>query len=120
MNAVWRKAGLGIVAALAIGCGCASLTDDGSGTATVSDTTLSSAIRERLQADSVTSPYVFSVTVHKGFAVLQGQVPDDGVRIRAVSVARSAPGVIDVQDRIQSVNNPMGSAELLRPTGGRW
>ena len=120
MNAALRRAVFGMIVALGIGCGCASMTDDGSGPASSSDASLSGTIRERLQADSVTSPYVFGITVHRGFAVLQGQVPDNGVRIRALNVARGTPGVIEVQDRIQSVENPMGSAGQVRSMGGRW
>jgi len=63
------------------------------------DQSLSQAVMERLNQDSLVRHQVLGVTVVNGVVTLRGTITDESLRIRAKSIAESTPGVVKVQDQ---------------------
>lgn len=65
----------------------------------VEDQNLSQAVMERLSQDSLVRRQVLGVSVVNGVVTLRGTFTDEGLRVRAKSIAESTPGVVKVQDQ---------------------
>jgi osmotically-inducible protein OsmY len=65
-----------------------------------SDRQITRDITNRLLEDPVTARQSFGVNVVDGVVTLDGAVPDENVRLRAIAVARGARGVTDVVDKL--------------------
>ncbi|MCX7007106.1 MAG: BON domain-containing protein [Kiritimatiellaeota bacterium] len=63
------------------------------------DQSLSQVVLERLNQDSLVRRQILGVTVENGVVTLRGTITDEGIRIRAKSIAESTPGVVKVQDQ---------------------
>jgi osmotically-inducible protein OsmY len=75
------------------GTATASLSDDGRGASKVSDSDIASAIKDAFKQDPQLAAASITVTVEKGVVTLSGNAPNAQTYNRAISVARSAPGV---------------------------
>ena len=65
-----------------------------------SDRQIARDVTSRLSADPVTAKQTFGVAVQDGVVTLEGAVPNEPVRLRALGVARGADGVKDVVDKL--------------------
>jgi osmotically-inducible protein OsmY len=63
-----------------------------------SDTAISEQVQRTMLRDPKLSAARITVYVMKGRVYLRGEVPTDADRLRAISIATSAPGVRDVDD----------------------
>jgi len=68
--------------------------------ASAADAQLAESVRARLTQDAVAGGLSLGVSAQGGTIRLRGQVPDETVRLRVLSVTRSAPGVRGVDDRL--------------------
>ena len=75
------------------GTATASLSDGGRGGAKVSDSDIAAAIKDAFKQDPQLATASITVTVEKGVVTLSGNAPNAQTYNRAISVARSAPGV---------------------------
>lgn len=57
-------------------------------------------VLNRLRVDDMTAEHSFSATAENGVVTLYGYAPDRTVRMRAVAVVQSTPGVVSVADRM--------------------
>jgi osmotically-inducible protein OsmY len=57
------------------------------------DQMLKQAVLERLNRDELLRRQMLSASVQGGVVTLHGAVSDEGIRLRAVSVAQATPGV---------------------------
>jgi len=74
--------------------GCSSVQPSG-------DDNLRQAVMERLQQDDLVQRQLLSVSVQDGVVTLHGVIHDEGVRMRAISLTQSTPGVNKpVQDQM--------------------
>jgi len=71
----------------------ASASNGGRGGAKVSDSEITSAIKDAFKQDPQLAAASISVAVENGAVTLSGNVPNAQTYNRAISVARSAPGV---------------------------
>ena len=78
--------------------GCASLDTDAP--LDMDDTAIERNVEERLAFDGVTARENISVDVEDGVVTLNGSVQEDTVRLRAIGIARSTPGVTEVLDKL--------------------
>jgi osmotically-inducible protein OsmY len=58
------------------------------------------------------------VTTQDGVVVLEGTVPNQAAKDRALEVARQTEGVVQVIDRLQ-VERSSGTSSTRRPAGGQ-
>ncbi len=65
------------------------------------DDVLFRTVQTKLLQDRALEGVAIAARVEKGVVVLSGAVPDGGLRDRAGELARSVPGVADVDNRIQ-------------------
>lgn len=65
------------------------------------DAVLFRAVQKRLLEDDDLSEVAIAARVSKGVVTLSGSVPDARLRDRAVEIARTTPGVADVESRIE-------------------
>jgi osmotically-inducible protein OsmY len=70
-----------------------ALAGDGRGASKVSDSDIASAIKDAFKQDPQLAAASITVTVEKGVVTLSGNAPNAQTYNRAISVARSAPGV---------------------------
>jgi len=81
-----------------VGCffisGCASLDSTATG-----DQDVVAEVTQRLAADPATAQLRLGVTVEDDVVTLSGRIDNPSVRLRAVSIARSVPGVMEVNDQ---------------------
>lgn len=93
---------LGFSAACWMGCSTVSDYGTPSDARGISDTDrqLKMDVQNRLQEDAVASRYLFGVDCRDGVITLYGPVPDEGTRLRVLSVVQGTPGVRDVNDRL--------------------
>ena len=84
-----------LCALLGVGlAGCSSLQSSG-------DDNLRLVVLERLQQDDLVRRQMLSASVQDGVVTLHGVIHDEGVRIRAINIAQSTPGVNKpVQDQM--------------------
>jgi osmotically-inducible protein OsmY len=64
------------------------------------DTSMESRIKERLSADARLKASQVEVTAKDGVVLVQGTVPDQASKQRALTIARQSEGVVQVVDRI--------------------
>ena len=64
------------------------------------DASVSRVLQQALLDEPGLATAALSARVEQGVALLEGTVPNDAVRERAVAIARGTPGVADVQSRI--------------------
>ena len=79
---------------------CTTLTDDSSLTPS-NDRDLVNEVQNRLQQDSITRNDTFSVDTRDGIVTVRGVVTDT-VRLRALGIVTSTPGVVKVIDDIKT------------------
>lgn len=83
--------------------GCTTAPAPGeAGDEALADSRLTAEIVRRLRDDPVTAPHAFGIFVSDGVVKIEGSVSGGYVRSRAVAIARSTPGVKDVQDNLAS------------------
>jgi osmotically-inducible protein OsmY len=70
------------------------------------DPALFRSVQRRLLDDEELDELAIAVQVTKGVVTLQGTVPDEKDRARAEEVARTTPGVVTIENRIQLVSPP--------------
>lgn len=68
--------------------------------ATVDDRQLARDVLNRLLDDSITGSLMFGVNAQNGMVTVDGAVPDETIRTRALGIVRSTPGVRGVIDRL--------------------
>lgn len=73
--------------------GAANASDGGRSGAKVSDSDITSAIKDAFKQDPQLAAASISIAVENGAVTLSGNVPNAQTYNRAISVARSAPGV---------------------------
>lgn len=69
--------------------------------ADATDTLVFRSVQRRLLDDPELEGVAIVAQVQGGVVTLSGDVPDEGLRKRAVEIARATPGVARVQDRIR-------------------
>jgi len=74
--------------------GCASLEVDSG-----DDSNLAAQVSQRLSTDPVTAALRLGIAADDGVIILSGRIDNPSVRLRALSIARSTPGVTDVEDQ---------------------
>jgi osmotically-inducible protein OsmY len=67
---------------------------------TATDALLFRAVQKKLLEDEALAEVAVQAFVEKGVVTLMGRVSSDGMRERALSIARATAGVVQVQDRI--------------------
>lgn len=67
---------------------------------TIDDAALLAKVRAALQLDKETKPLAIEVSVRGGTVVLEGRVPEEGLRRRAVERVARVSGVEKVDDRL--------------------
>jgi osmotically-inducible protein OsmY len=90
-----------MASALLAGC----MTPPEEGSASDMDRQIAREVMNRLAQDPVTAGRSFGVSVANGVVTLEGAVPGENLRLRAVAVARSTPDVRDVVDKLYRVEN---------------
>jgi hypothetical protein len=80
--------------------GCATYDEYAFDTLALDDGQIEKEIRDRLQDDPVTASRGIGIRVEDGVATLFGSVSDATVQLRAVGIARGAPGVTRVVDKL--------------------
>lgn len=75
------------------GSTAASLNDGGRGASKVNDSDIAGAIKDAFKQDPQLAAASITVTVDNGVVTLSGNAPNAQTYNRAISVARSAPGV---------------------------
>ena len=88
---------LGLVIVLLTVVGCATMQ---TGAGSENDQAVQRHVLERLQQDGVTASHGLGVRVRGGVAMLNGSVPDETVRVRAMSIVRATPGVTEVRENL--------------------
>ncbi len=62
------------------------------------DADVTSAVENRLSEDGITGRFMIGVTTRDGVVSLHGRVPDAAVKLRALALVKSTPGVLGVID----------------------
>lgn len=70
------------------------------GGAEVDDRQLAADALNRLRDDPLTGRLTFGTSCQNGIVTVEGAVPDEAMRTRALGIVRSTPGVQDVVDRL--------------------
>ena len=91
-------------ASLCAGCATYDYPDAATDIQPTSDSEIGDEIVNRLREDSLAGALVFGVDVRNGIATVQGNVPSEEMRVRVIAIARGAPGVRDVVDRLFVTN----------------
>lgn len=89
-----------LAVSLSLLAGCATTTPYDAGAPASADDQLAADIVNRLATDAVTRSCNFGVTVEGGVATIEGAVPTETVRARAIGVVRSTEGVVNVVDKL--------------------
>jgi len=89
-----------VIAVLALGAGCQSLTGKSAGT-NVDDTAITASVKARLVADKPTNLTRVDVDTNRGTVYLTGSVETAGQRARAEQLAWQASGVKTVVNNLQ-------------------
>lgn len=79
--------------------GCTQLDANRSSSVNDNDQDLTSEVSRKLAADPLTSHLRLGVAAEDGVVTLSGRIDNPTVRLRALSIARSVPGVRDVNDQ---------------------
>jgi hyperosmotically inducible protein len=107
-----------LLAVLGLGAGCAKITGGGDTTAEPaaaaesattdraqqrgpSDSAITSAVKEAFQKDELLGSLTINVNTDNGVVTLDGRVPNGRVMNRAISLARSVPGVRRVNTQLE-------------------
>ena len=90
-RSVWGSL-VGLTLLWATGCTTLPLDDDQG---------LRNAVLQRLNQDELIRRTMINVTARQGVITLMGQIPDDALRLRAVSIVRGTPGVREVEDHLR-------------------
>jgi hyperosmotically inducible protein len=69
-------------------------------TQSVKDTAITAAVKAKLEGDSVLRAGDVSVTTNNGVVALNGTVPTDQARQRAIEMARHTDGAVRVEDNL--------------------
>jgi osmotically-inducible protein OsmY len=88
--------------ATALLAGCMTPPDDAG--LSDNDRQIAREVVNRLGQDPVTAGQSFGVTVENGIVTLEGTVPTETLRLRAISVARHTDNVQDVIDKLYRVD----------------
>lgn len=91
---------LAALAAALLASGCATMDAYEDESAWSSDQDLADEVASRLREDTLTREQTFGVTADNGIVTLQGAVPSESARARAVAIARGTPGVHQVIDKL--------------------
>lgn len=70
------------------------------------DASVTRVLQQRLLDEKSLETAAVSGRVEQGVALLEGSVPDESARERAVEIARETPGVIDVRDSLGAATPP--------------
>jgi osmotically-inducible protein OsmY len=98
MKSPFHLAALAAAALLALS-GCAALEGQDLSSEPVTDPEIAALASSRLNGDSMVASATLSVTVEDGLAILKGTVPNEAVRLRAISILEGTPGIYEVLDR---------------------
>ena len=82
--------------------GCTTYSTTTPGATAGSNDQIEDDVIERLRQDDLTSTQGFGVRIEGGIATLYGSVPDEIVRLRALGIVRSTPGVKEVVDKLHT------------------
>ena len=88
---------LALAAGLALS-GCAALEGQDLAADPTSDEGIAAIANSRLNDDSMVGSSTLSATVEDGLATLNGIVPNEATRQRALQILRGTPGIFDVVD----------------------
>lgn len=87
-----------MLAALGLLSGCAALEGQDLAADPISDEGIAAVANSRLNDDSMVGSATLSATVEDGLATLNGIVPNEAARQRALQILRGTPGIFDVVD----------------------
>ena len=108
LGALSLPAMLGACAAAVVGGaaagGYAVATHDRTGDSAAADAAITSRINTRYVDDSLVTAMDIKVSTYRGSVTLAGSVPSREVARRAVAIARSVEGVVQVIDRLKVVS----------------
>ena len=87
--------------------GCQSYRDGSSRTVgeITDDSGIQAVVKSKLLADEQIRGLRINIEVHKGIVELYGSVQSDYARRRAITLAESVAGVVEVQDKLTLVPN---------------
>lgn len=85
-------------ASLLVLSGCAALQGQDLSDDPVSDDGIASIATSRLNGDPMTARSTLNVEVENGLATLNGTVPNEATRQRAVQILEGTPGIFEVLD----------------------
>lgn len=92
-----------MLALVLAGAGCSTVVYDMGDSYTDTDAAIERDVVSRLRNDDLTGNYLFGVSAQGGTVILRGTVPNEMVRSRAIGIAGSATGVMEVNaDQLRS------------------
>ena len=85
--------------------GCRTYVPQGMAGASQEDLQIVDDVTNRLEADSLMGKFTFGITCKDGVVTIQGAIPDDVLRARALGIVKGTPGVQGVVDKLYRYNN---------------
>jgi hyperosmotically inducible protein len=84
------------------------------------DAAITESIRSTMENDPIVHAPDLSITTRAGVVTLEGDVPDEFARLRAIEIVRQTPGVVQVVDRLRALPAGMpAAAPILVPRAVR-